>query len=126
LDQPWLMVSSMVNPHDIMFYLSDEVEMPPPGGAMGPLKTPQQRLGWFDQQWDVDVPPNLDDDLAMQPYGVHAYKEATEFNYGKVPDNRDDLWIRRRNYLLNCMRLVDTEFGKILDAMDRQNLWDTT
>ena len=126
LDQPWLMVSSMVNPHDIMFYLSDEVEMPPPGGAMGPLKTPQQRLGWFDQQWDVDLPPNLDDDLAMQPYGVHAYKEATEFNYGKVPDNRDDLWIRRRNYLLNCMRLVDTEFGKILDAMDRQNLWDTT
>lgn len=126
LEGPWLLVSSMVNPHDIMFYLSDPVEMPPPGGAMGPLKTPQQRLGWFDQQWDIGLPDNLDDDLNMQPYGVRAYKESTDFNYGKVPDDRPDLWIRRRNYLINCMRLVDAQFLKILEAMDRQNLWENT
>lgn len=126
LDQPWLLVCSLVNPHDIMFYLSDPVEMPPPGGSMGPLKTPQQRLGWFDEQWDVGLPDNLKDDLKMQPYGVHAYKKSTDFNYGSVPDDRTDLWIRRRNYLVNCMRLVDAEFNKILETMDRQNLWDNT
>lgn len=126
LDQPWLLICSMVNPHDIMFFLSDPVEAPPPGGAMGPLKTPQQRLGWFDQQWDVGLPGNLDDDLALQPYGVRAYKESTDFNYGRVPDARTDLWIKRRNYLVNCMRLVDAEFNKVLAALDRQNLWENT
>jgi arylsulfatase len=126
LEQPWLLVSSMVNPHDIMFYLSDPVEMPPPGGAMGPLKTPQQRLGWFEKQWDITLPDNFADDLALQPFGVHAYKESTDFNYGKVPDDREDLWLKRRNYLVNCMRLVDAQFAEILDAMDRQKLWQNT
>jgi arylsulfatase len=126
LEQPWLHVCSLVNPHDIMFYLPDPVEMPPPGGAMGPLKTPQQRLGWFDKQWDVGLPDNLVDDLRLQPYGVKAYKDATEFNYGKVPEDRTDLWIKRRNYLVNCMRLVDAQFLKVLEALDRQNLWDST
>ena len=126
LDQPWLLVSSLVNPHDIMFYLADAIEMPPPGGAMGPLKTPQQRLGWFDQRWDISLPDNYADDLALQPFGVHAYKEATEFNYGRIPNDRGDLWLRRRNYLINCMRLVDAQFAKILDALDRQDLWRNT
>lgn len=126
LDQPWLLVCSLVNPHDIMFYLSDPVEMPPPGGAMGPLKTPQQRLGWFDRQWNIGLPDNLHDDFKLQPYGVRAYKESTDFNYGKVPEDRADLWIRRRNYLVNCMRLVDAQFLKVLEAMDRQNLWENT
>jgi 6-phosphogluconolactonase len=64
------------------------------------------------------LPENFADDLALQPFGVHAYKESTDFNYGKVPEDREDLWIKRRNYLVNCMRLVD--------ALDRQNLWEKT
>jgi arylsulfatase len=126
LDRPWLLVSSLVNPHDIMFYLSDPVEAPPPGGAMGPLKTPQQRLGWFDKEWDIGLPDNFADDLKLQPFGVHVYKESTDFNYGRVPAGRDDLWIKRRNYLVNAMRLVDAQFNKILEAMDRRNLWENT
>jgi arylsulfatase len=125
LDQPWLLVCSLVNPHDIMFYLPDPIEMPPPGG-MGPLKTPQQRLGWFDKEWDVELPDNLDDDFKFQPYGVLAYRESIDATYGHVPKDRADLWIKRRNYLINCMRLVDAQFNKVLDALDRQKLWDNT
>lgn len=126
LDRPWLLVSSMVNPHDIMFYLSDPVEMPPSGGAMRGLKTPQQRLGWFDKEWDIRLPKNFADDLALQPYGVHVYKQSVDFNYGRIPEGREDLWLKRRNYLVNAMRLVDFQFYKILEAMDRQNLWHNT
>lgn len=126
LGRPWLLVSSMVNPHDIMFYLSDPVEMPPPGGAMRDLKTPQQRLGWFDKEWDIRLPDNFEDDLALQPYGVHVYKESVDFNYGRIPEGREDLWIKRRNYLVNAMRLVDFQFHKILQALDRQDLWHNT
>lgn len=124
LDKPWLLVCSLVNPHDIMFYLSDPVEMPP--GGMRPLKTPQQRLGWFDREWNIGLPFNLEDDSRLHPFGVQAYRESIDFTYGHVPEERDDLWIKRRNYLVNCMRLVDAQFNKVLDALDRQHLWDNT
>lgn len=125
LDQPWLHICSLINPHDIMFYLPDPIEMPPPGG-MGPLKTPQQRLGWFDMEWDVGLPDNYDDDFNLQPFGVLAYRDSIDATYGHIPEDRPDLWIKRRNYLVNCMRLVDLQFNKILEALDRQNLWDNT
>ncbi|PSM48942.1 arylsulfatase [Chroococcidiopsis sp. CCALA 051] len=126
LDRPWLLIGSMVNPHDIMFFRSDPIEQPEPNGAMNGLQTTKQRLGWFEQQWDVTLPPNFADDYALQPPGVRNYKQVIDQNYGRVPDDREDLWRERRNYLINCMRLVDLEFGKILDALDRQNLWDNT
>jgi arylsulfatase len=124
LDQPWLLVCSLVNPHDIMFYLPDPIEMPP--GGMGPLKTPQQRLGWFDKEWDVGLPDNFEDDLTQHPYGVRAYSQGIAATYGHVPEDRPDLWIKRRNYLVNCMRLVDAQFNKVLEALDRQGLWENT
>ena len=126
LDQPWLLVSSMVNPHDIMFFRSDPIERPEPSGSMRGLQTTRQRLGWFEQEWDVALPPNFADDYELQPFGVRNYKEIIDRNYGRVPDDREDLWLKRRNYLLNCMRLVDAQFGKILDALDRQDLWENT
>jgi arylsulfatase len=126
LDQPWLMISSLINPHDIMFYQSDPIEAPDPNGAMAGIQTRQQKLGWFERRWNVELPSNFDDDYDLQPAGVRSYKEYIDLNYGRVPDHRGDLWLDRRNYLINCMRLVDREFGTILDAMDRQKLWDNT
>lgn len=126
LERPWLLVSSLVNPHDIMFLQTDAVEEPHPNGAMAGLQTTVQRLGWFQKQWDVALPQNFDDDLRLQPFGVHSYKETIEANYGGIPEGREDLWRVRRNYLINCMRLVDAEFQKIIDAMDRLGLWENT
>lgn len=34
-DQPWLLISSMVNPHDIMFLRAGEEERAHENGAMG-------------------------------------------------------------------------------------------
>jgi arylsulfatase len=126
LDQPWLLVTSLVNPHDIMFFQSDPIEQPEPNGAMAGLQTTRQRLAWFEQRWDVALPPNFADDYALQPPGVRNYKTVIDRNYGRVPDDREDLWLERRNYLINCMRLVDAQFARILDALDRQDLWETT
>ena len=126
LDQPWLLVCSLVNPHDIMFYQSDPVEAPHPNGAMAGLQTTEQRLSWFEPRWDLAMPDNFDDDYRLQPMGVRHYKELFDLNYGRVPDDREDLWLRRRNYLVNCMRLVDHEFGRILDALDGLDLWNDT
>ena len=126
LSQPWLLVCSLINPHDVMFLQSDPVEEPHPNGSMTGLQTTVQRLGWFQEDWDVKMPDNYHDDYRLQPFGVHSYKETIDLNYGRVPDDREDLWKIRRNYLINSMRLVDAEFGKALDAMDRQGLWENT
>ena len=45
LEQPWLLVSSLINPHDIMFLQTDPIEAPHPNGAMAGLQTTVQRLG---------------------------------------------------------------------------------
>lgn len=126
LEQPWLLICSLVNPHDIMFYQSDPIETPHPNGSIAGLQSTKQRLSWFEKDWDVALPANFADDFRLQPDAVRHYKEMFDLNYGRVPDERTDMWLSRRNYLINCMRLVDHEFGRVLDALDRLDLWKDT
>ncbi|MFD1504854.1 sulfatase-like hydrolase/transferase [Georgenia yuyongxinii] len=124
-DQPWFLISSMVNPHDVMYMRTEPFIPPRENGTMKRAVHLPQTLGIF-EEWDVTYPPNFDDDLSGQPPGVTSYRNNIEWNYGAVPDDRPDLWLQRRNYLLNCLRLVDQEFGKVLDEIERQGLWDNT
>ena len=126
LDQPWLLVCSLVNPHDVMYLLTDPIAAAHPNGLVAGLQTTVQKLGWFEQQWDVRLPNNFADDYRLQPPGVRYYKSYVDLNYGRIPDEREDLWLTHRNYLLNAMRLVDAQFAKVLDALDRLNLWQNT
>jgi arylsulfatase len=126
LGQPWMLISSLVNPHDIMYLETDPIEAPHPDGLMVGKKTQVQRLGWFDKKWDISMPDNFADDYKLQPEAIQAYKDFIDKNYGGLPDDREDLWLVRRNYLINAMRLVDAQFLKILEAMDRENLWENT
>jgi arylsulfatase len=126
LDQPWLLVCSLINPHDVMFLQTDPIAAPHPNGLTAGIQTTVQRLGWFERAWDLGLPENFADDYARQPWGVHNYKEHVDLNYGRIPDDRPDLWIKHRNYLVNCMRLVDAELVSVLDALDRQGLWENT
>jgi arylsulfatase len=109
-----------------MFFQSDPVEAPDPNGAIAGLQSTKQRLSWFEHEWNLSMPDNFADDYRLQPFGVRSYKEFMDLNYGRVPDERTDLWLRRRNYLVNCMRLVDAELGRVLEALDRSELWENT
>lgn len=126
LDQPWLLVCSLINPHDIMYLQTDPVETPHPNGVLNGLQTRVQQLGWFQHDWGAALPANFDDDLARQPYGVKHFQKGIALHYGRIPDDRPELWRVRRNYLINSMRLVDREFGRVLDALDRLDLWQST
>lgn len=124
-DQPWLLISSFVNPHDIMFLRTHEDETTHPNGSMRSRMHYAQQLG-FMKEFDVTLPDNFDDDLNQQPYGVKSYKQSIEWNYGKIPEDRHELWLDRRNYLINCMRMVDLQIGKVLEELDRKDLWKST
>lgn len=122
LGQPWLLICSLINPHDVMFLQTDPVQSPDPHGLAAGHQTTAQRLGWFQREWNVSLPRNFDDDYALQPSGVRIYKDYVDLNYGRIPDEREDLWLKHRNYLINAMRLVDAEFLTVLDALDRLDL----
>jgi arylsulfatase len=126
LDQPWLLVCSLINPHDIMYLQTDPIEKPVSEGFLTGKQTTAQRLDWFEKKWDVEMPDNFADDYALQPPAVQHYKDATDKNYGRVPDERTDLWLARRNYLINAMRMVDAQFLRVLEALDRLDLWKNT
>lgn len=126
LDQPWLLICSLINPHDVMFLQTDAIERPHANGLLTGRQSQVQTLGWFQQRWDVKLPPNFDDDYSQQPEAVRHYKQLTDLNYGHLPVERTDLWLERRNYLINCMRLVDAEFLRVLEALDRMDLWRDT
>src|SRR5690606_38440550 len=98
---------------------------PHENGVMGSLAHPPQRLGFL-REYDVQLPENFSDDLDAQPYGVRSYQRNVEWNYGAIPEGREDLWKVRRNYLINCLRMVDEQFGRILAELDRQDLWRDT
>jgi arylsulfatase len=126
LDQPWLLICSLVNPHDIMYLQTDPIESPPPEGLMAGKQSTVQRLSWFQRKWNVALPTNFADAYALQPPAVQHYKAFIDDHYGRLPDDRTDLWLLRRNYLVNAMRLVDAEFARILAVLDRLALWENT
>ena len=126
LEQPWLLICSLINPHDVMFLQTDPVQAPHVNGMVAGLQSTVQRLGWFEQDWDVKLPDNFADDYKLQSPGVRCYKNYVDLHFGRIPDDRADLWLKHRNYLINCMRLVDAEFSRVLQALDRLDLWRST
>ncbi|SES25488.1 sulfatase-like hydrolase/transferase [Corynebacterium cystitidis] len=127
-DKPWLLVSSMVNPHDIMFFRASDVEEGDPRGFTYAKQHGVQSMGILEQWHDPSLPKSLDDDLADQPLGVHNYRDFARMNYTAPPEGEEghEVWKQRRNYLINSMRLVDYQFGRIFDELDRQGLWENT
>jgi arylsulfatase A-like enzyme len=126
LGQPWMMVCSLINPHDVMYLRTDQVQAPHPEGLVAGRQSSVQKLDWFERWWDVALPTNFADDYGGQPFGVRSYKENVDLNYGRIPDDRTDLWLKHRNYLINCMLLADAQFMRILAALDRLDLWRDT
>jgi arylsulfatase A-like enzyme len=74
-DRPWFLVSSMVNPHDVMFLRAGEDEQAHANAALAPLTHPPQDLGCF-REYDVELPANSSHDLDGQPFGVRSYKRS--------------------------------------------------
>lgn len=126
LDHPWLLVCSLVNPHDIMYLRTDPAQIINPNSVVSGRQTTVQRLSWFERKWDVTLPANFRDDYRTQPFGVRHYKDFVDGTYGKIPDQRTDLWLKFRNYLINAMRTSDAQFNRVLATLDRLDLWKDT
>jgi len=107
--QPFFMVISVVNPHDVLFYPSKSF------GEAG-----------YDKSWlagDIHAPETVEEDLSTKPSVQEEFRNI--FNLTGKPKNREQM----RNYLNfygNLMRSSDSYLVNVLDKLEETGLFEDT
>jgi choline-sulfatase len=108
LNQPFFMVVSLVNPHDVLFYPSNYL------------------AGGYDEAWlngEIGLPATVHEDLSTKPTVQEQFRRI--FNAtGPIPTpqmKRDYL-----NFYGNLMKASDAYLVKILDTLETVGLLDNT
>ena len=109
MDEPWLMVASLVNPHDITLYGEVTNKMP-----------------IYNFEIESSVPhipaaPSSNDDLTTKPQCQSSYKNLYQQGFQPTIDTEK---YRQLYYSLNLT--ADRNINKILQALDKNNLTENT
>ena len=107
--QPFFMVISLVNPHDVLFYPSTYPE-----------------AGYLDKEWfegDIGLPPTVNEDLSTKPSVQQQF--LTLFNLtGALTDSC--MQLEYLNFYGNLMKVSDDYLVRVLDTLDETGLMDDT
>jgi len=126
--QPWFMVTSLVNPHDIMYFNAD-----PPGVKkqdsgkllMKIARAPRHPL--YERTYDHPLPKTLFQSLTEKGR-PRAHTEAVRCNnmfLGAVAMERA-YWKRFQDYYFNCIAHVDDKTDRLLRELDNLGLTNNT
>jgi arylsulfatase len=115
--QPWYLAVNFINPHDVMYFDTDDEEMVQVRGMFPIFGAPDTPL--YRQQWPTTLPASFFDDLSNHPPAVQNYKVMSDGTYGRIPMQRRDMWHNHVNYYLNCLIDVDRHIGTVLDALEK-------
>jgi arylsulfatase len=124
ISQPWYMAVNFVNPHDIMYYDTDDEEMVQVRGTVPIFGAPDTPL--YQQKWPITLPASFFDDLTQHPPAVQNYKRLCDKVYGRIPMERRDMWHNHVNYYINCLLDVDRHIGTVLDALEESGQAENT
>jgi choline-sulfatase len=108
-EQPFFMVISLVNPHDVLFY---------PGK---PFYEDHYDRSWL--EGDIELPATLNEDLSSKPSVQEEFLKIFNLT-GKLKNNE-----QKRNYLNfygNLMRSSDSYMVNVLDKLEETGLFDNT
>lgn len=107
-DQPFCMIISLVNPHDVLLYPKNYIN------------------GGYDDSWlegDIDLPPTVDEDLSTKPTAQQNFKKIFELSGPLGTRQRKLNYI---NFYGNLMKEVDGYLVEVLDALDSTGLTNDT
>ena len=127
--QPFFMVASLVNPHDIMFGDGNVPGQPAVEKAIAPFLLPPVPPGpIYEKRWKFTLPASLTESLTApgMPGALLEYKNGWDGWSGTIPTDRKDMWTLFYNYYLNCIRDEDRSIQQIVDAVNEMNLWRDT
>lgn len=126
-NKPWFLAVNLVNPHDVMFFDTDEpgTAHQSSGALTHVVRAPKDPL--YDKQWTFDLPVNNAQpfDAPGRPAAHRDFLRSHDALVGEIP-NEEARWRRRHNYYLNCLRDVDRNIESILDELDASGLADRT
>lgn len=106
--QPWFMVCSLVNPHDICAY---------------PRYYPQRKLRSIRTERAAD---NWTDDLTGKPACQREYQKIYNNVGGPMDYESEDAWRRYLDYYMFCIEDVDANVGRVLDALEKSGQRENT
>lgn len=110
-NQPFFLVASFINPHNICEYARGQ-------------KTPHAPV----PPAALDDCPNLPENFAVSPYdaSVLDFEKRQDYKLYPTTSYKPDDWRRYRNAYYRLTEAVDAEIGKILAEVEKQNLWKNT
>lgn len=109
--KPFFLVASFNNPHNICQYARHQ-------------NLPDGEI----EEVPLDSCPNLPANFAVAPYDADVLLSEKSMSYRLYPTENftPDDWRRYRGAYYKMIEKVDSEIGKIVDEIDRQNLWENT
>jgi arylsulfatase A-like enzyme len=127
--QPFFMVVSLLNPHDIMYTDANLRGQPPVQKASAPrVLTPPPADSRYRRHWDFSLPSSLGESLTApgMPPALLEYHRGWCGALGLIPADRRDMWTVFYDYYLNCIRDNDRALQLVIDAMNEMDLWKDT
>ena len=124
----WALVVSLVNPHDVMYFNTDE-----PGkdvqdnGRLIKRAVRAPNDDFYKKIWDVPLPKNLSEplDAPGRPKAHAEYQKVWDLTLGHVPMEAER-WKRLNDFYLNSLRAVDIQLLAILTELERLRFSDRT
>ena len=120
-EDPFCLVVSLVNPHDVLSY--------PGNGKSNPFPNqPIYQQGGYDledfKDLPIDLPPTIDEDLSTKPTVQSSVKQLLEMGMGPLLTKEKQLNYVR--FYAHLHKVVDAEIEKVLDALDARGFTDDT
>ncbi len=129
--QPFFLVCSFVNPHDVMTVDIDadgKAQQQPEGAKIEVKPPPEHAL--YTKDNNALLPPSWSSDYNEQYYEnkPSAHREFDRLfsgTFGNMPQD-EALWRRLINYYMNCQRDVDRHIMTVLEHLEDTGLVDDT
>lgn len=126
--KPWFLAVNLVNPHDVMFYDTDEPGQPVQGKNNLTHIAGDPAHEMYTKQWDFDLPESFSQplDAPGRPAAHTDHTIGNDVMTGPIPVNEISRWRKRHNFYLNALRDVDRHILTVLDELEDRGLASNT
>jgi arylsulfatase len=126
--QPWCLVVGLVNPHDIMYFNTDEPGKPVQDtGSLTMHAAPTPNHEFYKSTWDLPIPKSLTEpfDKPGRPGAHGEFETMWSYILGHIPPEKAR-WQRFNDFYINSIRMVDSHVNTILNELDALSLTQNT
>lgn len=126
--KPWFLAVNLVNPHDVMFYNTDEPGQPVQGKHHLTHLAGDPEHAMYKKQWDIDLPASFKQpiDAPGRPAAHIDHTIGNDVMTGVIPTNEEWRWRKRHNFYLNALQDVDRHIMTLLDELEDRGLASNT